>query len=424
MTEHPFIELRTLSPAGKSTMWATGLGILRHLPRPSRPVAWAVLAIVFVGIAGFLAWQYLASPVTVPVAAWTSNVREQVFGLGTVGSRVQSNVGFKVAGVLIALKADQGDHVRAGQVLAQLDARDIEAQLAVTRAGIAQARASIDNAKANVASASATLANARAMSARRTALLREGATSSEDAQTSEAAARVASATVASAESAVTLAEAALQSAEAQARFQQTTLAYYTLYAPYDAWIVSRNLELGSTFNPAQSASNQSVFALVPANTIWMVAYVDERLAGQLRIGQPADIVLRSNPAKRIPGHVARIEIRSDSVNEERLVDIAFDHIPANIHLAEQAEVVITTATLPHAVAVPESAIIGLQGGRGTVWTVENGRLAQRQVTFGQQLLDGRLPILEGLPAGAAAVSATVSGLRIGRAARIAETPRP
>jgi HlyD family secretion protein len=387
-------------------------------------MAWAALAAILLGLAGFWAWQRFISPVTVPVATVESNVREQIFGLGTVGARVQSNVGFKVAGVLVALKADQGDRVRAGQVLAQLDARDVEAQLAVTRAGIAQARAAIENAKANVLSASATLANATVISVRRTALAQKGAVSLEDAQTSESAARVAAANLASAQSAVTLAEATLRAAEAQERFQQTTLAYYTLYAPYDAWVISRNLELGSTFNPVQSASSQSVFTLVAAHTIWVEAYVDERLAGRLSIGQPAEIVLRSNPAAHIPGHIERIEIKSDAVNEERLVDVAFDRIPENIHLAEQAEVLITTATLPSAVAVPQTAITDLRSGRGTVWTVENGRLAQRQVTLGQQLLDGRFPILEGLPSGTPLVAAPLSGLRVGREARIAEDARP
>ena len=143
----------------------------------------------------------------------------------------------------------------------------------------------------------------------------------------------------------------MQSAEAQQAFQEATLANYTLRAPYDAWVISRNLELGSMPNPGQS-----VFTLVAANTVWVRGYVDERLAGRLSLGQPVEIILRSNPAQPIPGHIERIEIQSDAVNEERLVDVAFDQVPDNIHLAEQAEVVITTGTLARAVVVPPTAI--------------------------------------------------------------------
>ena len=95
-----------------------------------------------------------------------------------------------------------------------------------------------------------------------------------------------------------------------------------------------------------------------------------------RVGQPAEIALRSEPGRRYPGHVARIEIQSDAVNEERLVEVAFDKIPRDIHLAEQAEVVITTGSLDRAVLVPQTAVSDLHAGHGTVWTVEDGKLAQ------------------------------------------------
>jgi HlyD family secretion protein len=396
----------------------------RVASRKNRSLFVAALIVIAVFVAGALSWFIFLSPVTVSVAPVQSNVREQVYGLGTVGARVQSNVGFKVGGVLAVLKADQGDRVQAGQVLAQLDARDIEAQVAVAKAAVAQARANIEKAKTDVASASANLENAKAIAARRAALVKKGYATQEETQTTDAAARVAAANFASAQSDVTVSEAALQSAEAQEAFQEATLANYTLDAPYDAWVVSRNLELGSAANPSQS-----VFTLVAAHTVWVRAYVDERLAGKLSVGQPAEIILRSNPAKPISGQIERIEIQSDPVNEERLVDVAFDKIPDNIHLAEQAEVEITTGLLPHAVLVQPSAVTDLHGdqgvgGRGTVWTVENGHIARRQVSFGPALLDGRLPIIEGLPADAAVVAALAPGLWVGRAAQIAETSRP
>jgi HlyD family secretion protein len=370
-----------------------------------------------VAVAAFLSWSAFLSPVTVSVAPMQSDVRQQVFGLGTVGARVQSNVGFKVAGVLAALDADQGDRVRAGQVIARLDARDIEAQIAVAKAAVAQARAGLEKAKTDVESAAANLANARAIAARRQSLVARGFKSVEEAQTTDALARVAARNLAAAQAGVVVAEATVQSAEAQQAFQEATLANYTLRAPYDAWVISRNLELGSAANPGQS-----VFTLVAANTVWVRGYVDERLAGRLSLGQPVEIILRSNPARQIPGHIERIEIQSDAVNEERLVDVAFDQIPDNIHLAEQAEVVITTGSLARAVAVPPTAVSDLHNGRGMVWTVEGDRLARREVVFGHELLNGSLPILEGLPGGAKVVATPISGLRVGRVARIAELP--
>ena len=389
-----------------------------------RPPSWRkalLLAAIILILAGaaFWTWSNFLRPIEVQTATRQTDVRQQVFGLGTVGARVVSNVGFKVAGVLVDLMADHGDHVRAGAVLARLDARDVEAQLAVAKAGVSQAEANIAKANADVESAQANLTNAQAVSARRAELARSGYASKEEAQNTEAAMRVARANVDVAGSEIGVARATLEAAQAQLSFNEATLDNYTLRAPYDALVVSRNLQLGSMPVPGQA-----VFNLVDPQTIWVVGYVDERLAGRLQLGQQADIVLRSRPGERLPGHVARIEIQSDAVNEERLVEVAFDSIPPDIHLAEQAEVFVTTGVLPHTVTVPPTAVTGLVDANGTVWTLEHGQLAQRRVSFGPELLDGRLPIVAGLPDGAQVVLTPQAGLRIGRSAKVAEATAP
>ena len=225
-------------------------------PRPNR-TAISTLIVGALLLTALVVWVAFFRAVRVPVAAVESNLPEQVFGLGVVGSRIQSNVGFKVPGVLVALYADQGYRVKAGQVLAQLDARDVEAQLAVARAGVVQAQANIEKANADVASATVTFRNVGYVSERDHRLVKKGTVSVEQTQTDEANLRVAAANVQVAKSEIGVAQAALKSAQAQVAYEQATLDYYTLRAPYDAFIVSRNLELGTMPNPGQS-----VFTLV------------------------------------------------------------------------------------------------------------------------------------------------------------------
>lgn len=386
-----------------------------RFPRPPwRTVAW-LLAVLLIATSGaWRLWSTRVRPLPVQVAPAATELALQVFGLGTVGSRVQSNVGFKVAGVLVNLNADVGDHVPAGMVLARLDTRDVAAQLALAEAGVTQAEASLVKADADVTGAGASLANAEAISARRAILARSGVASQEEAQTAAAAMRVARANQLVAASEVAVGNAALTAARAQRDFAAATLDNYTLRAPYDAWVVARNQELGSMPVPGQA-----VFTLVDPRTIWALGYVDERLAGRVAVGQPAEIVLRSDPSRGLPGHVARIEIQSDTVNEERLVEVAFDHVPQDVHLAEQAELVITTGTLARAIAVPPTAVSDRTGDSGRIWTLEDGKLQQRTVSFAPELLDGRLPITGGLAQDVQVVVSPQSGLVAGRAAHVA-----
>jgi HlyD family secretion protein len=405
-----------LVPAAPATREATQIGPRRRLRPPSWRWTFAAMLLLLAAGWGMLhIWHTRLRPLTVQTAPLSTDVPVQVFGLGTVGARVQSNIGFKVAGVLVTLNADQGDLVPAGSVLAKLDDRDVRAQLAAAHAAVAQADANIGKAEADVASAVASLANAEQISNRRATLARSGVASMEEAQTTDAAKRIARAGLTVAQTQVVVARAALLTAKAQEDYAAVAVENDTLIAPYDALVVSRTLQLGSMPLPGQS-----VFALVDPKSIWVLGYIDERLAGPISVGQPAQIVLRSSPEQRLPGHVARIEIQSDAVNQERLVEVTFDRAPADIHLAEQAEVFITTATLPRAVLVPPTLISERKAGRGTVWTLQDGRLQKREVTFGPELLDGRLPIVSGLPDDARVVVSPASGLTAGRTARLAE----
>jgi HlyD family secretion protein len=180
-------------------------------------------------------------------------------------------------------------------------------------------------------------------------------------------------------------------------------------------VTARSRELGSALG-----AGEPVFTLIDPKSVWVMAFIDESKAGEIDVGKSAEIVLRSLPNQRFSGKVARVEPESDRVNEERRIGIVFDALPADFHLGEQAEVYITTVRLAQALLVPEAAIVGRGKGRGTVWTLEDGRIQQREVALGHRLLDGRYEIMSGVPDRANVVTGLNSGLRPGRAAKIAQ----
>ncbi len=370
-----------------------------------------VLALAIVAGAG--AWTLFLRPISVQVAEPARDVVVQVFGLGTVEARVTSRIGFKVAGVLVDLRADVGDRVAKGAVLARLDDREQSARVARARAAVEQTQANVQKAAAGLEKAKANYANAQSINERRQKLAQTNSTSVETAETAKTAEAVALADINLASSDIAVARATVGDAKAQQQQETATLDFHSLAAPYDAMVTARTKELGSALG-----AGEPVFTLIDPASVWVLAYIDESKAGEIKVGEAADIVLRSLPNKLFKGKVARIEPESDRVNEERRIEIAYDTRPDNFHLGEQAEVHITTVTLPQALLVPEAAIIGLGKSRGTVWTVEDGHLQQREVTLGHRLLDGRFEITGGVPDKAMVVAQLRNGLRIGRAAKI------
>ncbi len=376
-----------------------------------------VLAIVIVLAiaAGIFAYLRLR-PVDVVVAQREQDVQIEVFGLGTVEARTISHLGFEVAGTLIALHGDFGDTVSKGDVLAELQSREQMARVASAKAAAAQARATATQAGATVGRANVVLRQKLAISERRAELARRGAVSSEISEEARAVFEIAQADLALAESAVEVARENVQQAEALVQVEEARLAKYSLSAPYSGVIVARQRDLGSMLNPGET-----LYTIADPASIWALAYVDEAKSGQIKVGQKATVTLRSKSGQHFTARVVRIDIESDRVNEERRVYVKCEVCPPEFHLGEQAEVLINVATLKDALLVPMAAIRELTGNTGKVWIAIDGRLGEAALTFGQRTLDGRLEVVEGLPAGASIVVEPTDGMAVGRSVRVAGT---
>lgn len=376
-----------------------------------------LLGIAAAGAAVFL--LVFLRPLPVEVAQPAEGVVVQVFGLGTIEARIVSKVGFEVGAALVELNADHGDRVTQSKVLARLHDGEQQARVAKAKAGVVNAEAAVKMAQAVFGKADAVLKQKSLANERKQTLLSRQTVSVESAEESQLEVEVAAAELAVAASEVDVAKAALTDAAAQYQLETVLLEHHVLKAPYDAIVVERHKELGSVLAPGEA-----LFTLVAPETVWALAYVDEARAGGIEVGQAAEVRLRSLPRKTFPGHVARIDIESDRVSEERRVYIACDHCPERFHLGEQAEVLIRTAVLDTALLVPENAVERFDGTKGIVWTVEDGELQRRAVTFGNRTLDSRLEITGDLPGGAQVVTTLRAGLREGRAAQASERVEP
>lgn len=369
------------------------------------------VGIVALGFAGYA--LLISRPVSVRVATIKESVPVRVFGLGTVEARVLSKVGFEVGGAIVELRADHGDLIKKGDVLAQLHTSEQEAKVAKVKAGVLSAEAAIRRAESNVTKASAILAQRQEANKRKQALVSRDVVS---AQTGEEAQRdedVAKAELSVAASDVEVARANLETARADLKFESTILDHHTLVAPYDGIVIERHKELGTVIKPGDP-----IFTLVANDSYWGLAYVDEARAGYLKEGQKVEARLRSRPLDLFTGQVARIGLESDRVSEERRVYIKGDNPPPRVHLGEQAEFWITTAHLEKALLVPEAAVQGYDGRQGTVWTVESGRLKRQIASFRHRTEDARLEITGGLSPGSEVVVELAAGLREGRRASI------
>src|SRR5690606_22469082 len=142
-------------------------------------------------------------------------------------------------------------------------------------------------------------------------------------------------------------------------------------------------------------AGQAVLKLIDPASLWVRARFDQGRSAGLAVGLPAQIVRRSDPAVEHPGKVARLELLSDSVTEERIAQVALDDIRPGLSVGEMAEVTLVMPPAAEGPVVSNAAIVR-QGTQTGVWVVADGGIRFQPVRIGAAGLDGRVLVDEGL----------------------------
>jgi HlyD family secretion protein len=313
-------------------------------------------------------------------------------GIGTVEAQHAYSVGPIQAGRLLRVLVDHGDRVRVGQLLAELDPVDLGQRAEAASNAAARARQSAQAAQAQVAEAESRAQMALANSERYQALYRQNFVAKEMADSRQHEAAAAEAALAAARANATAARREIGRAEAELQAISEQRSSLKLLSPVDGVITAREAEPGSTV-----VAGQAVLRLVDPARLWVRTRVDQARAQGVQLGQAAEIVLRSTPGVALPGKVMRIDLQSDAVTEERIVNVVFDSAPVQLYLGELAEVTIHLPGASNVLTVPRAAVAQRDGTSG-VWRVEQGRARFQPVTIGVQTAQ-QVQIVSGLNAG-------------------------
>lgn len=333
------------------------------------------------------------APTGVTLAAVTrADLNPSVYGIGTVEARQAYSVGPIQAGRVLRVRVDQGDAVKVGQLLAEIDPVDLSQRADAARSAAARARQSAKAAQAQVAEADSRAQLAQASSARYQALVRQNFVAQEMADSRRHEAAAAEAALAAARANAAGAQREIARAEADLQGIGQLRSSLELLSPIDGVVVAREAEPGTTV-----VAGQAVLRLVDPANLWVRARVDQARARGIVVGQTADIVLRSAPGAALPGKVARIELQSDAVTEERIINVAFDAASAQPYLGELAEVTIRLPGVRKVLTLPRAAVT-TSGDQTGVWRAVDGRARFQPVRVGQQTAE-QVQITSGLNAG-------------------------
>ena len=301
------------------------------------------------------------------------DLAKSVVATGKVTPIIKVEVKSKASGIVKKLLVDYGDHVSKGQLLAQLDKVEIEAQ-------VEQSRAALEAAQANFKSTQADFERAKVDAEgpdvpllkraydRATGMAKDGVVSAsalDDAEknyemslnkqnVSKAQVTVLKAKIAQAEAQVAEDQANLKQLEEQ-------LSYTDIVSPIDGIVLSRDVQMGDAVSSilVLGSSATRVMTLGDTSEVYVKGKVDESDIGKVYLGQPARIKVESFKDKTFTGKVTKISpmgVEKDNVTTfEVRVSIQNPGGELKAEMTANAEIILEEH--PNVLQIPEGAII-------------------------------------------------------------------
>jgi HlyD family secretion protein len=275
---------------------AGGAKLPAPLPLERRRLAWGRIAILVLllaigGAGSVIYWLKYAQPSLPP-------------GIVSGNGRIEADeidISTKFAGRIAELRVDEGDVVKAGQVVARMDTSDLEASLKKAEAQVLGAQRALDEARANVNQQQSQLTLAQQELDRTQTLVQRGFATKQLLDQRRQQVDGATAALNAANFRVAIAERVLDAATHDVELYKVNIADNTLRAPRDGRIQYRIANVGEVL-PAGG----KVFTMLDLSYVYMDIYLPTAEVGKAKIGDDARIVLDARPDLAIPAKVTFI----------------------------------------------------------------------------------------------------------------------
>ena len=296
---------------------------------------------------------------------------------GYIVAQRKASVSSKGTGILVYLGVVEGDKVKAGQIIARLDDRDIVAQL--------------DEAKSSLQLYEAQLKEVENNFNREKELFSRGLSSQQSLD--------------QAESAYKSLLANIDIANARIRAAEVSLENMIIRAPFDGTVLTKNAEVGEIVAPfgASTTSRAAVVTIADMNSLMVETDVSESNIEKIKQDQDCEIVLDANPAKRYQGYVFKIVPTADRSKATVLVKVAFKNYDNSVLPEMSAKVSFLSERTKEeedqrpVLTLPLSAVEDV-GGKKVVYLINDNVAVQKEITTGR-LFGNYVEITSGLEDG-------------------------
>ena len=368
--------------------------------KPARPArrkrrwGWLAALVLLIVAAVFMMYSRKTEVQSSAVmSAYPSAQYSQLTASGYVVAQRRAAVSSKATGRLIELRVREGTRVKAGELIARLDASDVAATTQVAQAAVQQADAGRRVAEAGVRQAQVELGNADAELQRTLGLQAQGFISAQAADANRRRVDAARVAVSSAQAGVASSQGAYAVSLAQLKIQSVNRDNTEVRAPFDGVVLVKNANVGDMITPISSASGSqgAVVTMADMGTLEVEADVSEANVGRIKVEQPVEIALDALPGERFRGNVAGVVPTVDRAKATVMTKIRFEKLDPRVLPEMSAKVVFLSQVASDADFKPVTAVnaktVVERDGRKTVYRINGDRVEAVVVTTGRTLGD-------------------------------------
>jgi RND family efflux transporter MFP subunit len=250
---------------------------------------------------------------------------------------------------------DIGASVNAGQLLATIDAPEVEQQLAA-------ARAELKTAEANKILAESTAARSQELVVQRAISKQEN-----DERVGDLAAK----------------RAAVDAAAANVARLSALVGFQRIVAPFAGVITLRNAQIGQLVSVGNDSA-APLFVVSDIHRMRIYVRVPQSVSGQIRIGEAVQLLLPEYPGTQFDATVVRTDGAVDPESGTTLVELQADNVDGKLKPGAYAQVRFPLADeLSQAVVIPVSAVLFRSDGTSVVSVGSDGKVALRKIAIGR-----------------------------------------
>jgi RND family efflux transporter MFP subunit len=342
-------------------------------------------------VVGDAAARAQAVPAVTVAIAKRAALESEIRLPATVQAGTEAPILARADGYLKRRYVDIGDRVRAGQVLAEIDAPELDQQVAQAEAVVAQASAAVEQAKAARDQGAANERLAKVTAERWAKLLSKGAVSRQENDVYQAQYQAQMAGTQALDRARLAGESSLAAAKANYERLTQMRSYRQVRAPFSGVITMRNVDEGALISAGQTL----LYRVAQGGAVRAYVNVPQTFAGAVQPGQAARLQFAELPGQSFTGTIVRASDALDAASRTLLTEIHVPNPNGLLHAGMYAQVSLTVRYSTAPILVPGEALV--TAGDGTqVGTVDStSRIHFRNVTIGRDY-GKTVEVLEGL----------------------------